>query len=285
MLLCQTLCYNRPVVALKELANMGVLYREWRAAEPKAAFLLVHGIGAHSERWDFLANYFLPHNISSYAIELRGFGETKEEPKGHIDNYYIYYEDIRQLALHIRQENPGKKLFIIGESLGALFTTYCCAIYSEFFDGLINISPAFKNNMTFPFMDYLMFIPNLIFNPRKMVNVPFNAKMITRDQAYGDKVQNDPREIRVASVRVLSNILATIFAVKRAASKLKMPVLFLIAGIDHLVDPRESRKVFDKLPMKDKKMIEYPEMLHALSIELGREKVFADILASVTPRL
>ena len=267
------------------MVNLGILYREWRAADPKVLFLLVHGIGAHSERWEFLANYFLPHNISSYAIELRGFGETKEEPKGHIDNYYIYYEDIRQLALHIRQENTGKKLFIIGESLGALFATYCAIIYSELFDGLIDISPAFKNNMGFAFLDYLMFIPNLIFNPRKMINVPFDAKMITSDQDYSRKIENDPREIRVASVRVLSNILSTIFAVKRAISKLDLPVLFLLAGIDHLVDPKESRKVFDKLPMKDKKLIEYPEMLHALSIEVDREKVFADILAWVTPRL
>jgi len=39
-----------------------------------------------------------------------------------------------------------------------------------------------------------------------------------------------------------------------------------------------SEKVFRGLKTKDKKIIMYPEMYHALSIELAREKVFEDIL-------
>jgi alpha-beta hydrolase superfamily lysophospholipase len=66
---------------------------------------------------------------------------------------------------------------------------------------------------------------------------------------------------------------------KRLAKSIEHPALFLLSGRDLLVDPRESRAVFKELRSRDKTLIEYPEMLHALSIEAEREKVFSDILA------
>ncbi len=45
---------------MPELQGENILYREWAAEpsaqSPKAVFLLVHGLGAHSARWEFLAN-------------------------------------------------------------------------------------------------------------------------------------------------------------------------------------------------------------------------------------
>jgi len=59
--------------------------------------------------------------------------------------------------------------------------------------------------------------------------------------------------------------------------RLKIPVLFLISGKDMLVDPGTSKIIFKKLPVKDKQLIEYPDMYHALPIESGRDKVFEDM--------
>ena len=46
-----------------------------------------------------------------------------------------------------------------------------------------------------------------------------------------------------------------------------------------------NRRLFAKLSIADKTIVEYPEMLHALSIELGREEVFRDILDWAGPRI
>ena len=43
-------------------------YRKWLAPEPKAVFLLVHGLCAHRVRWEAMADFLLKINISSYAI-------------------------------------------------------------------------------------------------------------------------------------------------------------------------------------------------------------------------
>jgi len=120
-----------------------IMYRKWGLHSPKAVFLLVHGLGGYSGRWQFLADFFLQHDISSYAIELRGFGPTKG-PRGHVASFDQYFEDISCLKNIISKENPDKKIFIIGESLGGLISFLAVAKAKKLFNGLILLSPAFK---------------------------------------------------------------------------------------------------------------------------------------------
>jgi alpha-beta hydrolase superfamily lysophospholipase len=47
---------------------------------------------------------------------------------------------------------------------------------------------------------------------------------------------------------------------------------------------KAERAMFARLALADKTIREYPEMRHALSIERGREAVFADIVAWLDKR-
>ena len=60
---------------LQKIPENNIFYRRWVADVTRTVFLLVHSLGAHSERCKFLAKYSLKKSISSYAIELKGFGE------------------------------------------------------------------------------------------------------------------------------------------------------------------------------------------------------------------
>ena len=132
--------------------------------------------------------------------------------------------------------------------------------------------------MKFPFAAYLTMVANLLLNPKKTIAVPFNAAMCTRDFEYQAVMNNNPDELRDVSIKMLINTLFAQMKAKNLAKKLTVPSLFLISGHDLLIDETVGKKLIANLPLKDKTMIEYPEMLHALSIDLGREKVFADIL-------
>lgn len=269
---------------LKIIPDSNIMYRHWSVADPKAVLLFVHGLGAHSERWDFMANFLVNKKYSSYAIELMGFGETKGVP-GHIDSFNQYFQDIKELYQLAKQECPNKKIFLLGESLGGLISFLLASEQPDLFAGLILISPAFKNAMTFSFSSYLQFIPSLFYNHQKPVDMPFTAAMCTRDVSYQQKMDADKREIRVASTRMLLNIMFGQIKAKKAAKNMTIPSLFLLSGKDYLVDPKESRKVFQTLAAKDKKLLEYPDMLHALSIDLERERVFEDILSWLNHRI
>jgi acylglycerol lipase len=265
-----------------ELIGTDVLYRKWAAAPaaspPRAVFLLVHGLGAHSARWEFLAGSLVRHGYASYGLELRGFGQSPERPRGHVDSLRVWERDILGLREVIIRENPGRKVFLLGESIGGLLAFNLVCRNPDTFAGQTLISPDFKNGLKFPLSSYLNLAALILIRPKKTIPVPYDSTMCTRDTAYQAVMDASPDELRIASLKCLMSILAEQMRCPRLARKLHVPSLFLISGKDLLVDERTSRKIFEKLALEDKTLIEYPDMLHALSIDVGRERVFQDIV-------
>jgi len=260
-----------------------MMSHQWEALSPQAVAVLVHGLGAHCGRWEFLADFLVKRNISCYAIELEGFGETKGL-KGHIDTFDSYFADIKALYAIAKNGHPGKKIFLVGESLGGLLAFLMAAQDQAPFDGLICISPAFKSRLKFSLLQYVQVFLASIYNPRKQFTVPFDPAMCTRDRDYQKIMEEDKREHQLATSRFLMNILLAQISSQRLKGRLKIPTLFLIAGCDVIVDSGTSLKIYESLKVKDKKFIQYPEMSHALSIDLGREKVFKDIAQWINGR-
>ncbi|MCX5677705.1 MAG: alpha/beta hydrolase [Candidatus Omnitrophica bacterium] len=246
-------------------------YRQWISPRARAVFLLVHGIGAHTGRWEALADFFIKNDISSYAIEC--------------PNPEDYNDGIFSLREIIVKNNPGKKIFLIGESLGGLISFTLVVRRSGLFDGLVCFSPAFGSRLKMSMLNYLKISASLLYNPGKEFKLPFDSSMCTRDEEYRKKMDSDEREHRLASSHSIVKILFMQMASWILAKKLKDPVFFLVAGDDKIVDSRVSVGIFKRLTAKDKTLIEYPGMYHALSIDLGKEKVFEDLLKWTEKRI
>lgn len=264
--------------------SKNIFYRKWSAGEAGAVFLLVHGLGGHSERWEEFAKFFLFYNIHCYALELKGFGET-EDLKGYVRSFEQYYNDILTLRQIIKNDNPNKKIFLCGESLGGLLAFAVACRYDDFFDGLVCISPVFADRLKVPAAEYLRLFLSILFNPRKQFIVPFDSVMLTRDRDCREKLDSDPREHRFATGRMIANIFNLQAKTKSSKNRTNAPVLFLLAGNDEVVVNADSQKVFQRLSAADKAIIEYSGACHALSIDSERQKVFKDILEWIKKRM
>ncbi len=262
----------------------GIMYRSWNFESPRGVLLLVHGFGAHSGRWEALADYFLQRNIASYALELRGFGRT-QGVRGHTDSFDAYFDDMLALSRVIRENNPGAKIFLAGESFGGLIAFLLACKHSEEFLGLICLAPAFNTRIRAPFWEYLGILLNLLICPQKQFKIQFTGRMCTRDPQYQAKIDSDLFEHRMASARFILNYFRAERAARKVVAGLSLPVLFLLPGGDKLVSPQSSKLIFNQIKSLDKEIIEYLEMFHALSVELGKEKVFGDILSWINKRL
>ena len=233
--------------------------------------MLVHGLGAHTGRWEMLSDFFLKHGVSSYAVEMHAPA--------------AYYRDILRIYAVAAKENPKKKIFLVGESLGALVSFLLCIDRPGLFDGLVCISPAFANRIKLAPSEYVKMFASLFYNPGKEFRVPFDSSMCTRDADYRNRMDQDVRESRMAPSGLLVRILLSQFRAAVVKSALRTPVLFLASGEDKIVDSQATKRIFAGLVLKDKTMIEYPDMYHALSIDIGKEKVFEDMLRWVEKRL
>ena len=259
-------------------------YRQWRSPEPRCVFLLVHGLGAHSGRWEAMADFFLKKGISSYAAELRSFDSTGKADR-RADDFAIYRDKILRVYDIAAKDNPAKKIFLIGESMGALISFLLCVDRPGLFSGLVCISPAFatRNKVSVP--DCIRMLAPLLYNPGKLFPLPFDSSMCTRDIDYKNKMDQDSREYRTASSKLIFEILLAQLRAGSIGKKITTPVLFLSAGEDKIVDTKAATGIFNSMMIKDKKLIEYPGMYHALSIDLGKESVFEDISRWIMPRI
>ncbi len=258
--------------------------RIWNVESPEGILLLVHGLGAHSGRWEALAEYFLQRNIASYALELRGFGRT-QGVRGHVDTFDSYFDDILALSDVIRGNNPRAKIFLAGESFGGLLSFLLACKRNGKFSGLVCLAPAFSTKVRAPFLEYIEILLNLFKNPQKQFKARFAGELCTRDPQYQARINSDLLEHRMVSARFILNYFCAERSARKVAAELSIPVLFLVPGGDKLVSPHASKLIFNQIKARDKEIIEYPEMFHALSVELGKEKVFGDILNWIKKRL
>jgi len=240
--------------------------RNWRVPDPKCIFILVHGLGTHSGRWEAMAGFFLKKNISSYAVDL---------PE--LNRIHSYYSEILRIREIAAGDNPGKKIFLVGESLGGLASFLFAAEHPGLFAGLVCISPAFASRKALKFSDAIKMLAPVIYNPAKKVDLHFDSSMCTRDTDYRKKLDSDPREYRSVRARLIMDILIAQARTKEAIKKMNAPVLFLVSGEDRIVDPAASEKVFEGLSAKDKTFRIFSDMYHALSIDLGKEAVFEEL--------
>lgn len=269
---------------IKTDEKTGIMYGEWAAEDPKAVLLLVHGLGADIEQWDFFGRFFADNSIASYAIELKGFGQTKGA-RGDIGSFDTYTNDIMSLYGVIAEEYPSKKVLLAGESMGALISFIMAGSGRDIFNGLICISPAFASILKFSFLTYADMLFSYLFRPKKYFLMPFDPTMCTRDEEYRASMSVGSVENRLVTARFLSEMFFAQRKACRIKRGVKIPALFLLAGEDKITDTKASEKIFRDIGSQDKDIILYPEMYHALSVELGREKVFEDILRWIYKRI
>jgi len=245
---------------------------------------LVHGLGGHSNNWELMAKFLIEHNITSYAIELKGFGNT-EGLKGHISSLNVYIKDVRRLYNIIRKEHQRLPIFIAGESMGGLIGFLTVIKKPRLFKGLVCMSPGFASGLKFSLAEYFKMVSAHFYNSKKQFIMPFTSDMCTRDPECKKIIDNDKLEHRFATPGLLLSILLAQMASHISKHKIKTDTLFLLAGKDTFVKTSTSKKIFKGIRFEHKEMIEYPEMRHSLTMELGREKVFADLLKWLEKRI
>lgn len=269
---------------MKRCEKRNIMYRHWGCTSPRAVVLMVHGLGGHSNNWEFVAKFLMEHRIASYSIELKGFGMT-EGVKGHIDSLEAYVRDVRRLCSIIKRDNRRLPVFIAGESMGGLIGFLTVIRKPRVFRGLVCISPGFKSSLKFSLLEYLRMVSARFYNPRKQFRMPFTNEMCTRDPECMKIMNADSLEHRWATPKLLQSILLAQFSSRMLKHRVRTDTLFLLAGADTFVSPKASKAIYKGMPFEHKEIIEYPEMRHSLTMELGREKVFADLLAWIEKRL
>lgn len=104
--------------------DLKIFYRVWLPegglAAAKAGIIIVHGAAEHSGRYEYFGSrYTRKKGYAIWALDLPGLGQS-EGVRGHIDDFDEYLDDVGLLVQMVRRELPGRRVFLLGFSMGGL---------------------------------------------------------------------------------------------------------------------------------------------------------------------
>jgi acylglycerol lipase len=266
-------------VALKKFCatdGFNLTYRCWEATKSvKRVVVCIHWIGDYSGWFRNIAPELAAQGSQVYALDLRGFGNSQEEgsPRGYVRDFERHLLDINDFIVNLRGKHKGKKLFVLGHSLGGVYALWYAANFSDSVDGLMLAAPAVDSALNKRKNSALLLFYNALM-PRKNYN-PFTSSEKNRDPEEIKIMIEDPLETWQLTVNYLSGVKNVLLKdVLRTCSLLESPVLILQGGADTTILPTGAKQLYETLNAKDKKLELFPDAGHW----------FYDALCPVSPR-
>jgi acylglycerol lipase len=262
--------------------------RVWKpAGEARATILALHGFNDYSKAFEDPAKRWTALGLSIYAYDQRGFGET--DYRGIWPGETRMIEDLRIAANLVRQENPGRPLYLLGESMGgAIVMAATAADPPVAADGYILAAPAVWGRDTQGAVQSGALwlaahtVPWLTLTGEGLNIHPSDNIQMLREMWY------DPLVIKGTRVDALWGLTNMMDLASAAAPLADRRSIFLYGSREDVLPDSAVVKALRRLPPIDHggpSVAVYPNGYHMLLRDLGAEAVLDDIAAWIVDPL
>lgn len=271
---------NHTEGTFKSTDGLDLYYQAWLPDEtPRAVLAVVHGYGEHSGRYLNPVNYFVPRGYALYAFDHRGHGRSPGQ-RGHINRFDDYMLDVQEFLKLVRAAQPGRKLFLVGHSMGGLIVLLYAIRHPHDMDGVIASSPFL--GLAFQAPAWKVALARAlagIWPAFSMNNSDLRNEDLSHDPAVVQAAGQDPLNHRAVTPRWFTETTAAQATTLEQAPELQVPLLLLYGDGDRIAAPAASRLFFERVTHTDKTCHAYPGYYHEIFNEVGKEAVFQDMEA------
>lgn len=260
-----------------------IFVRAWRPlGPPRAVIAICHGVNSHGGQYMWAAEQFAAHGFAVYAIDLRGRGRSSGK-RFFVESVAEYVADLAAMIRRAKSLEGHLPVYLLGHSAGGVISSIYTLEHPFELSGFICESFAFK----VPAPEFVLSIVKGL--SRIAPNLPvlrLKNEDFSRDTEVVERLNNDPLTTDEAQPA------ATVAALSRANDRLKrefshitLPLLILHGTADKATLSPGS-EFFDKTAgSRDKTLKLYQGHVHDLLADIDKEKVMADILQWIEPRL
>jgi alpha-beta hydrolase superfamily lysophospholipase len=264
----------------------------WNLKAPTRGLIyLFHGMGEHSARYNEMATYFTQWGFDVLSFDLPGHGLTGR--KGSFERF-ADFDEMKKEAKAVLQywmlEGPqacaelrAKPVFLMGHSMGALLALYWVSSEKSpedfpFFPKRVLISsPPVALSLKVPFWKELAaeFLSSTF--PDIKLGNEISPDTLSHDRVKTYEYVQDPLRLSKASPRLYISMKKTMAFVRANFLNIQMPLMLINGSEDPIIHHDEMKTFYNNLNTH-KKWVEYKGMLHEVFNEIGREKVYEEVI-------
>ena len=258
-----------------------IFCRIWGDKDAGATILMVHGLGAHSGWFEPLAHRLASKGFKTYSFDLAGFGEGKSRK---VESWLTWTCDLESVCTYVSENEISKPLILLGNSMGALIVLSTLKNLAKKPDAIVLLSPGFGGYAkTFTLGYKLKAVATALFNPKKVIELPYGPRDITSNNVIRQELENDPEVTFSVPAGLGLELLKLTKHAEKGSAKLPCPLLLTTAGKDVIVDNKLIDKFFEKVesPFKRKEFFEdnYHDLVFESSIDQLVEKFESFLVA------
>ena len=265
------------------VGGLNIVFRSWQpVGNPRALLVIVHGFNSHSGQYLWAADRFAAGGFAVYAHDQRGRGKS-EGDRFYVEKVEDYVDDVATLVALAKSRHPGLPVFVLGHSAGGVISCVYTLDHQKDIDGLICESFALKVPAPELLLKSVKWLSRYF--PRLPV-LKLPNKGFSRDPKVVESMNKDP--LIAKEIQPAITVAAMLRANERVESefaRIRLPVLILHGAADTVTSPFGSTLFQEYAGSDDKTLKIYPDYVHDLLNDIGKEKVIADILGWMSPRI
>lgn len=249
-------------------------FRKWNGTGDVIIYL--HGIESNSGWFSPFASRLNENGFTLYGPDRRGSGLNKEN-RGDIDDYNIFLDDIKETLRFVKEQNIGKKIYIMGICWGGLLAVNYAAKEKALPDGLILLSPAVYRKTDLSALTKTAAKTCSFIYPKFRFKIPIKDHMFTPNRKYLDFIENDSMRLRTLTCSFFGQILKMEQKFSAINHKISIPVICLLAGEDEIVDNDKVKEWFEIVESKDKTIKVFDDIHHVMPFEYDIDPLIGSI--------
>lgn len=264
--------------------GMQLPLRIWPAKGPaRTVILAVHGFNDYSHAFEEAGIWLAERDITVYAYDQRGFGETDAGKRGLWPGTEALTGDLKTASELLRVRHPNLPLFLLGESMGgAVVIAAMTGPEPPQVAGAILVAPAVWGREAMPWYQRAALaaashtLPWLKLSGKGLGLRPSDNDEMLRE------LSRDPLFIKKTRIDAMHGITDLMDAALAAAPEFNARALILHGAKDEIIPQEPTFLMLDRLPTAARgrqRIGFYENGFHMLLRDLQAETVWRDIAA------
>jgi acylglycerol lipase len=250
--------------------------------------MLLHGLAHHGNAYGHVGGHLAAAGIPVCAWDARGHGYSGGDP-GTLPDRTTILRDIDAVVTMLRARYPGRRIYLMGESMGGLFSVNYAGSngWGRGLGGIILVAPGLLLHHSQVFHpDTLRTAPRIFLQPGKPVGDDAGWRNTTssRDATYLAERETDTLSHQAIKPQYMAVVTLMGLRVPLLAGNITCPVLILHGERDRVVYWQASRLLHEWLGSRDKEFVLLPEAWHTLFWDPETPQVLARVTAWLLAR-